>query len=86
MTYQIIFECNIEKILKRIPKKDARSILEKIEQLAFDPRPRWVEKMKSRPGYRVSVGHYRIIYTIDDTNVTIYLVDIDDRKDVYKKR
>jgi mRNA interferase RelE/StbE len=85
MNYDIIFECDIEKILKKIPKKEAKAILEKIESLAENPRPRWVEKMKSRPGYRVAQGNYRIIYTVDDSKITIYVVDVDNRKDIYKK-
>ncbi len=84
--YKIIFEIDIEKTLRRIPKKDAQSIIEKIEELSKNPRPRWIEKMKSRPGYRIASGNYRIIYTVDDKNVIVYVVDVDNRKSIYKNK
>jgi mRNA interferase RelE/StbE len=83
--YRIIYEINLEKTLKKIPKRDAQAILEKIEALAENPRPRWVEKLKGRPGYRIAVGNYRVIYYINDREIVIIVVDIDNRADVYKK-
>ena len=70
--------------MRHVPKKDAKAILRKIELLAQDPRPRWAEKMKSRPGYRIACGNYRILYTVDDHKLIVFVVDIGNRKDVYK--
>jgi mRNA interferase RelE/StbE len=81
--YQLVFQKDIKKLLKKVPLRDQENILETIQALATDPRPRGVEKLKSRSGYRVRVGNYRILYTVDDGKLIIYLVDIDDRKDVY---
>ncbi|MBS0655913.1 MAG: type II toxin-antitoxin system RelE/ParE family toxin [Verrucomicrobia bacterium] len=75
---------DLKKYLKKLPKKDVEKILDTIESLAKDPRPRWVEKLKSRPGYRTRAGNYRIIYTIDDGKLIVCVIDVDDRKDVYK--
>lgn len=82
--YEIIFQTDIKKYLKKLPRKDVEKILETIEDLAKNPRPKWIEKLKSRPGYRIRAGNYRIVYTIDDGKLIVYIIDVDDRKDVYK--
>ena len=68
-----------------IQKKDAKRILDKIKDLEDDPRPRWTEKLKVRPGLRLSIGDYRVIYSVDDKKKYIAVVEIGDRKEVYKK-
>ncbi len=82
--YEIVFQKDIKKFLKKLPKKDSERIIESIASLSKDPRPRWVEKLKSRLGYRIRTDNYRIIYTIDDGKLIVCVIDIDDRKDVYK--
>ena len=71
--------------LAAIQKKEAKRIVDKIDSLAEDPRPRWTEKLKSRSGFRISVGDYRVIYSVDDRKKLISVLDIGDRKNVYKK-
>ena len=82
--YEIVFQIDIKKYLKKIPKKDAERVLDTIKALTKDPRPRGVEKLKGRSGYRVRAGNYRIIYTVDDGKLIICVIDLDHRKDVYK--
>ena len=82
--YEIDFQIDIKQYLKKLPKKDGEKILEAIESLAKDPRPRWIEKLKNRLGYRIRAGNYRIIYTVNDKKLIIFVIDVDDRKDVYK--
>ncbi len=82
--YEIIFQIDIKKYLKKLPKKDVEKIIKTIEALSTEPRPRWIEKLKSRVGYRVRAGNYRIIYTVEDKKLIVFVIDIDDRKDVYK--
>ena len=84
--YKIDINERLEKRLLKIPKRDYKSIRDKLDELRENPRPRWVEKLTNRPGYRVSVGNYRIIYEIDDKKVVVIVIKISDRKDVYKKR
>lgn len=82
--YEIIFQIDIKKYLKKLPRVDGAKILETIEALSKEPRPRWTEKLKNRAGYRVRAGNYRIIYTINDKKLIIFVIDVDDRKDVYR--
>ena len=67
-----------------IPKNDYYKIREKIVLLSKEPRPRWTKKLKNHTGYRISVGNYRVVYAVDDNNKTINILDIDNRKDIYK--
>lgn len=82
-----MYEIRFSKRLKteKIPKDDYLKIREKIVLLAKEPRPRWVEKMTTKPGYRISIGNYRVIYHIDDDKRLILILAIDNRKDVYKR-
>jgi len=61
--------------------------MEELAKLADDPRPRLHRKLTACKGeYRVRVGDYRIVYTIDDPRRIVEIGIIADRKDVYRKR
>jgi mRNA interferase RelE/StbE len=56
------------KTLQRMPKNTARLIRSKIDDLANDPgvRNSNVKKLAVRPGYRLRVIDWRVIYDLDD--------------------
>ncbi len=54
-----------------------------IALLAEDPRPPASRPLRGRPGYRVRVGDYRIIYTVQDDVLLIVLVTFGHRRGVY---
>jgi mRNA interferase RelE/StbE len=56
-----------------------------IELLAIDPRPPAARALRGRPGYRVRVGDYRIIYLIEDDVLVVVVVTVGHRSDVYKR-
>lgn len=68
----------------KIPKRDQENILKKIKALAEDPRPRWAEKLTGKESYRISMGDYRILYTIDDEKHQVFVHDIGHRKGIYR--
>lgn len=55
-----------------------------IALLAHDPRPPAARALRGRPGLRVRVGDYRIIYTIHDDALVVVVVALDLRRDVYR--
>lgn len=59
-------------------------ILDAIENLAENPRPKGYKKLKGRTGYRIRVGNYRIIYEIFDDILLIDVIDLGHRKDIYE--
>jgi mRNA interferase RelE/StbE len=63
----------------------ADRIAEAIEGLEVDPRSRGCIKMAGRvPRYRVRVGTYRIVYSIDDHRQFVLVERIQHRREVYR--
>jgi len=82
--YKIFFKRSVEKDFESIPKKDLKRILDRIKMLADDPRPAGCEKLTGQERYRVRQGRYRIVYSIQDNELTIWVVKVGHRKDVYR--
>ncbi|MDD3953067.1 MAG: type II toxin-antitoxin system RelE/ParE family toxin [Lentisphaeria bacterium] len=82
--YKIFFKKSVEKDLRSIPKKDLKKILTRIEALAQEPRPQGYEKLSGQEKYRIRQSTYRIIYSIQDQELTVWVVKVGHRKDVYR--
>lgn len=82
--YEIFFRESVWKELKKIPKADLKKILSRIEQLGNDPRPMGCEKITGHELYRIRQGNYRIVYSIQDNELTVWVVKVGHRKDVYR--
>jgi mRNA interferase RelE/StbE len=82
--YKIFFKRSVEKDFESIPKKHLKRILDRIEMLAEDPRPSGSEKLTGQERYRVRQGLYRIVYSIQDNELTVWIVKVGHRKDVYR--
>ena len=66
-------------------KKDRKRIVARIQSLRSEPRPEGCEKLSGNfELYRIRVGSYRVIYSIDDGAVEVHVVKIGHRKDVYR--
>ncbi|MDD4874641.1 MAG: type II toxin-antitoxin system RelE/ParE family toxin [Dehalococcoidales bacterium] len=82
--YKIFFKAPVEKDLRIIPRKDTLRILQRIKSLTADPRPTGCEKLIGQERYRLRYGNYRIVYSIQDDMLTVWIVKIAHRKDVYR--
>lgn len=82
--YSIFFKESVRKDLSSIPKHDLQRIIERIGYLAADPRPAGCEKLSGQEKYRVRQGNYRIIYSIQDTELTVWVVKVGHRREVYR--
>jgi mRNA interferase RelE/StbE len=56
-----------------------------IALLAQDPRPPGARTLRGRPGLRIRVGDYRIIYTVQDDVLLIVVVTLGHRREVYER-
>jgi mRNA interferase RelE/StbE len=83
--YKIFFKKSVEKDFKGIPKTYLTKILAKIEDLKSDPRPNGSEKLTGQELYRIRQGIFRIVYSIQDNELTIWIIKIAHRKGIYKK-
>jgi mRNA interferase RelE/StbE len=82
--YKVCFRESVEKDLLTIPKKDLKKILQRIQMLVEDPRPSGCEKLTGQDRYRVRQGRYRIAYSIQDKKVTVWIVRVGHREDIYR--
>ncbi len=82
--YEVFFRESVWKELKKIPKADLKKILSRIEQLGTEPRPMGCEKLTDQELYRIRQGNYRIVYTIQDNALTVWVVTVVHRKNVYR--
>jgi len=82
--YKVFFKKSVEKDFRVIPKKDLKKILGRIETLAEDPRPPGCEKLTGQHRYRLRQGRYRILYSIQDDELTVWVVKVGHRKEIYR--
>ena len=82
--YSLFFRKSVERDVSGIPKADLRRIMDRIAALATDPRPPGCEKLSAQERYRVRQGNYRIIYSIQDQELTVWVVKVGHRRDVYR--
>lgn len=83
--YNVFFKKSVEKDFKKIPNKFLPKILEKIDALKNNPRPKGSEKLTGYELYRIRQGIYRIVYSIQDHELTIWGIKVGHRKEIYQK-
>lgn len=83
--YKIFFKKSVEKDFKVIPPAYLSKILNKIENLKSEPRPNGSEKLSGLELYRIRQGIFRIVYSIQDNELTIWIIKVAHRKEIYKK-
>ena len=76
MTYRLVVEQRLDKDTRRLPHADRKKIDQAILDLASNPRPHGCKKLTDNEGYRIRVGNYRVLYTIDDQSKTIVIYRI----------
>jgi mRNA interferase RelE/StbE len=82
--YKVHFKASVEKDFTTIPKKDLKKILKRIEGFVENPRPLGCEKLTGQERYRLRQGRYRIVYSIQDDDLTVWVVKVGHRKDIYR--
>ena len=82
--YEILFKESVWKDLRKVPKGQLKKMMARIEKLANDARPLGCEKLTSEELYRIRQGDYRIVYSIQDKELTIWVIKVGHRKDVYR--
>jgi len=82
--YSVIFKPSAYKTLRKFPNKDIKAIVAKINQLQKNPRPAGCKKLIGTDYYRLRCGHYRVLYSIEDDMLLIWIVKIGHRKGIYR--
>jgi mRNA interferase RelE/StbE len=82
--YKVYFRQSVEKDFTGIPQTELRKIMQRIAALADDPLPPGCEKLTGKDRYRIRQGRYRILYSIQDRELTIWVVRVGHRRDIYR--
>ena len=82
--FKIEFKATARNSLGRLEKKDQIRIYAAIELLGDNPRPPLAVKIKGGAYFRVRVGDYRILYSIDSGCLIILIIDIGHRREIYR--
>jgi mRNA interferase RelE/StbE len=83
--YRIEFVKQAAKQFKALPNQEQQRLKPKIDALAKDPRPTGIVKLSGQDDlYRIRVGNYRVIYSIQDNQLLVLVVKIGHRRDIYR--
>ena len=83
--FEILIKRSAAKEIEAISrKKDRQRIVRKISQLAENPRPPGCQKLSGHDRYRIRHGPYRIVYSIEDDRLIVYVVKVGHRSEVYR--
>lgn len=83
--YRVLIEHRAERELKRLDREIAERIAVRLKELAKEPRPRGVEKLKAKPlAWRLRIGDYRVLYEVNDPAQTVKIYRIRHRREAYR--
>ncbi len=82
--FKIKFKKSAVKELNAIAHEDLIKIIKKIQTLSHNPRPLGCMKLTNQEHYRIRMGNYRILYSIEEDALTVYVVKIGHRKNIYR--
>jgi mRNA interferase RelE/StbE len=85
-SYKIQISKNVRrKDLPSIPKSDVAKIVKRIESLATNPFPEGAVRLKGREEWRVKQGNYKILYVVEHEIVTVFVIKVGHRREIYRK-
>lgn len=85
MTYRIELRPAAVRALEKLDPPIHRRMQGAIALLAKDPRPPGARALRGRPGFRVRVGDYRIVYAVHDDVLLVVVITVGHRRDVYER-
>ncbi len=85
-SYRVVLTASAERELKKLPADVVARIVPHLESLTSNPRPAGCRKLQGGDReWRVRVGDYRVVYTIDDRKSLVEVVRIRHRREVYER-
>ena len=81
---KVYLSSKADKQLCKLPSKMHQLMIARIESLGTNPIHRGSKKLSGRDGWRVRIGDYRVLYTVDKKKKELIILSVAHRKDVYK--
>ena len=85
MSYTLTYKPTAERELARLPRTILQRVDVAITALSEMPRPMGCVKLTGVEAYRVRVGDYRIVFTIDDQQQEVCIQAVRHRRDIYRR-
>jgi mRNA interferase RelE/StbE len=86
LPYTVVINRSAERELKSLAPDIAKRIGERLRTLAEDPHPAQSRLLKSSPNFRLRVGDYRVIYSVNEAAEEVIIIAVGHRREVYRKR
>jgi mRNA interferase RelE/StbE len=84
MQYRIELAPLAQRQFKKLDRAIQNRLLQRIEILSSNPRPPGVKKLTDEENlYRIQIGEYRVVYQIRDWVLTVVVVKIGHRREIY---
>lgn len=83
MSYSVSMARRARKGLADLPDPAYEKVKEAIKGFIENPRPVGCKKLVNRPGWRIRIGDFRVVYEIDDEKKTVEILDIGHRRSIY---
>jgi len=85
--YQVVMTEKVVKTLQMIPKADVDKFMRKLAIIAQNPYADlpFVKRLKNSQNFRFRFGDYRGVYNVIDKILTITVIDVAHRKDIYRR-
>jgi len=84
-SYSVVVTASARREIEDLERQDRERVMTAIGSLREDARPHGCEKLSALDRYRIRVGRYRVVYTIDDEIVTVFVVKVGHRRDIYRR-
>ncbi len=84
--YKVTVKKSAAKALGKLPEQTVNRLIPAIRKLAEEPRPTGCKKLQGEEDlWRIRVGDYRVVYSIEDTVMIVDVLQVAHRKDIYRK-
>jgi len=84
-TYRVEVSATAERQIRKLGHDEQIRVVRVIQRLSVDPRPPGCRKLSGYDDvFRVRVGRFRILYSLEDRRLVVIVLKVGDRKDVYR--
>jgi mRNA interferase RelE/StbE len=84
VSYAVLITRRAQRELADLPREAYARVKSAIGALAVNPRPPGCMKLTGVEAWRIREGDYRVLYEIDDPQRTVTVVQVGNRRDVYR--
>jgi mRNA interferase RelE/StbE len=85
-SYDVALTSSAAKELKKLSVQLIARIIPRLENLAANPRPPGCRKLQGGDReWRIRIGDYRVVYTIDDAKLLVEVTRIRHRREAYER-